>query len=120
MKWQNVGSAPCYKPYRLAYRLTSSTGNKPVFVSKITVNRWLPGSIPLFTEEFFKQPADLPPGEVNEVRDSMPVPSDLAPGEYNLSVAVVGERGEEPVVRLAIKGRADDGWYLLSTVRVSR
>ncbi|OHB73865.1 MAG: hypothetical protein A2V70_11430 [Planctomycetes bacterium RBG_13_63_9] len=21
MKWQNVGSAPCYKPYRLAYRL---------------------------------------------------------------------------------------------------
>ena len=91
-----------------------------VFVSKITVNRWLPGSIPLFTEEFFKQPADLPPGDIHEVRDAVSMPSDLAPGEYSLSVAVVGEKSEEPVVRLGIEGRADDGWYPLSSVRVSR
>ncbi len=26
MKWQNVGSAPCYKPYRLAYRLSNDQG----------------------------------------------------------------------------------------------
>jgi len=25
MKWQNVGSAPCYKPYRVAYRLTNDS-----------------------------------------------------------------------------------------------
>ena len=45
MKWQNVGSAPCYRPYRMAYRLTSQDGWHQVLVSHITVNKWLPGSI---------------------------------------------------------------------------
>ena len=26
MKWQNVGSAPCYRPYRVAYRLSNDNG----------------------------------------------------------------------------------------------
>ena len=26
MKWQNTGSAPCYRPYRLAYRLQRQDG----------------------------------------------------------------------------------------------
>ena len=26
MKWQNIGSAPCYKPYRVAYRLSNDNG----------------------------------------------------------------------------------------------
>jgi hypothetical protein len=120
MKWQNIGSAPCYRPYRLAYRLTGAGGQQQVFASKITVNRWLPGSIKLFTEEFFTQPADLPPGDVNEAQDTMPVPGNLALGEYNLSIAVVREKSEEPVVRLGIKGRADDGWYPLSKIEVMK
>jgi len=120
MKWQNTGSAPCYRPYRLAYRVADSNGTGRVLASRITVNRWLPGSIKLFTKEFFKEPADLPPGDVNEVQDAIAVPADLAPGDYNLSIAVVGEKREEPVVRLGIKGRADDGWYPLSKVSVAR
>ena len=31
MKWQNIGSAPCYRPYRLAYRLTNC-GRRPTKV----------------------------------------------------------------------------------------
>jgi hypothetical protein len=31
-----------------------------------------------------------------------------------LSVGVVGEQTTEPILRLAIKGRADDDWYPLS------
>jgi hypothetical protein len=120
MKWQNVGSAPCYRPYRVAFRLTSPSGPKQIFVSDITVNKWLPGSIEIFTEEFFKEPQDLPPGEVVEVRDAIPLPDDLAPGTYTVSIAVVGESDEQPVVRLGIKGRADDGWYPLSKVEVVR
>ena len=27
MKWQNTGSAPCYRPYRLAYRLSNDDGD---------------------------------------------------------------------------------------------
>ncbi|MHC4400816.1 MAG: DUF4832 domain-containing protein [Planctomycetota bacterium] len=118
MKWQNVGSAPCYKPYRLAYRLTSSKGAERVFASDVTVNKWLPGSIELFTEEFFRQPADLPPGEIADVDDSIRLPDDLSSGAYTLSVTVVGEKHDQPVVRLGIKGRGDDGWYPLSTLSV--
>ncbi len=120
MKWQNVGSAPCYRPYRVAYRLTGNDKEHQVFVSDVTVNNWLPGEIELFTEAFFKEPADLPPGEIIDVADAISLPEDLSPGIYTLSIAVVGEKGIEPVVQLGIEGRADDGWYPLSTMTVTR
>ena len=119
MKWQNTGSAPCYRPYRLAYRLTDSDGDHRTFVGGVTVDKWLPGSIELFTEEFFKEPGDLPPGEVVDVVDSIRLSDDLSPGSYKLSIGVVGEKGTEPVIQLGIKDRAEDGWYPLSTVTVS-
>ena len=120
MKWQNVGSAPCYKPYRVAYRLSSDQGHAKVFVGKLTVDQWLPGSIELFTEEFFKEPADLPPGTIVEVADTINLPGDLSPGTYTLSLAVVGQEDTKPMVQLAIKGRADDGWHPLSKMRIVR
>ena len=120
MKWQDTGSAPCYRPYRLAYRLTGEDGQHQVFVGKVTVEKWLPGEIELFTEEFFKQPADLPPGEVVDVGDFIRLPDDLLPGTYKLSIAVVGENDTEPVVQLGIEGRNEEGWYPLSTVAIFR
>ena len=119
MKWHNVGSAPCYKPYRLAYRLTNNQGDKHVAVSKITVDTWLPGEIELFTDEFFTEPADLPPGKLVDVADSIRLPDGLSPGNYTLAIAVVGEEDSQPVVQLGIKGRSDDGWYPMSTVIIA-
>lgn len=116
MKWQNVGSAPCYRPYRVAYRLSNENGVSKVIVSNVTVNRWLPGSIDLFTDEFFKEPKDLPPGDVADVTDTITLPDGLGAGQYTLSVGIVD--AETPVVRLGIKGRAGDGWYPLSKVEV--
>ncbi len=120
MKWQNTGSAPCYQPYRLAYRLTDSQGLHQVFVGNVTVDQWLPGEIELFTEEFFKEPADLPPGEIVDVADSIRLPDDLSPGSYKLSIGVVSEKDTEPIVQLGIQGRSKDGWYPLSTMTISR
>ncbi len=123
MKWQNVGSAPCYKPYRVAYRLSNNQGYEKVFVGQVTVDKWLPGSIDLFTNDFFKQPADLPPGEVYDVADAFTLPKDIPGGEYGLSVGVVGVVGVEtthPVVQLGIKGRDGDGWYPVSRIRISQ
>jgi len=117
-KWQNVGSAPCYQPYRVAYRLTNTSGYRKVIVSSTDVNRWLPGSIELFTPDFFKMPKDLPPGPVNEVADSINLPGDLPPGDYTLSIAVVGVTTEEPAIKLGIAGRNQDGWYPLSKLTV--
>lgn len=120
MKWQNTGSAPCYRPYRLAYRLSNENGFSKMFVSSVMVNHWMPGSIEMFTEEFFKEPKDLPLGEVNNVTDTITLPKDLGPGTYGLSVAVVEPSTGLPVVRLGIKGRTDDGWYPLSKVAVTK
>ena len=39
-----------------------------MIVSKTTVNRWLPGSIEMFTPEFFKMPKDLPKGRSTTLR----------------------------------------------------
>jgi hypothetical protein len=117
MKWQNVGSAPCYKPYRVAYRLTNDHGFSKVVVGNVTVNRWLPGSIDLFTPEFFKEPKDLPPGEMCSGADKITLPADLPAGKYTLSVAIVNQ-SSAPVVKLGIKGRQKDGWYALSEIQV--
>jgi hypothetical protein len=119
MKWQNIGSAPCYKPYRVAYRLTDSNGYTKTLVANITVNTWMPGSVETFTEEFIKNPPELPPGPVVEVIGRVTLPQDMLSGTYRLDIAIVGEQTHEPVVRLGIKGRADDGWYPLSTIQVA-
>jgi hypothetical protein len=120
MKWQNTGSAPCYRPYRVAYRLTDTEGTHRVIAGNVTVDKWMPGEIELFTEEFFEQPADLPPGEVAGVADSIRLPDDLPSGTYKLSIGVVGEEDSEPVVQLGIEGRSEDGWYPLSTIALSQ
>jgi len=120
MTWQNVGSAPCYKPYRVAYRLSNDQSYEKIFVGTVAVNKWLPGSVELFTDEFFKEPKDLPPGEVHAVADTINLPDDLLPGTYALSLAVVGQDDTKPVVQLGIKGRSEDGWYPLSKLTIFR
>jgi hypothetical protein len=119
MKWQNTGSAPCYRPYRVAYRLTNTTGYNKTLIGKVTVNEWMPGSVETFTEEFIKNPPDLPPGLVVDVVDRVVLPNDMPGGVYRLAIGVVGEQTNEPVVQLGIKGRVKDGWYPQSEIRIS-
>ena len=118
MKWQNLGSARCYKPYRLAVRLSPGAAPGKVFVSTITADRWLPGSIDLFTKDFLRQPNDLPPGPVVAVSDRITLPKDFSAGPRVLSVALVDPATELPVVQLGIQGRASDGWYPVSKIQV--
>jgi hypothetical protein len=121
MKWQNSGSAPCYVPYRVAYRLVGEDGGAAarVLIGNVTVVKWMPGSMELFTEAFFRGPADLPAGEVYEVKDRVELPGDLPAGMYTFSVGVIGDDAK-PVVQLGIKGRARDGWYAMSRLRMNR
>ena len=119
MKWQNIGSAPCYRPYRLAFRLSDARGVTKVLAGETRVNRWMPGSVELFNDAFFKEVPDLPPGPVCEAAEKLALPADLPAGTYTLSVAVVDE-SLAPAVRLAIRGRGADGWYALSQVEIVR
>jgi hypothetical protein len=103
----------------LAYRLTNETGYGKVVVSKVAVNRWLPGSVPVLTDEFLKNPPDLPPGDVVLISDAVLLPGNMPAATYDLAIAVV-DSDEKPVVRLGIKGQGEDGWYRLSKVEVSK
>lgn len=144
MKWRNVGSAPCYRSYRVALRLTDAAGRHRVFVGNATVDRWMPGSVELFTDDFLREPPDLPPGPIVPVSQTVSLPTDLPPGTYTLAVGIVATEASEvearsatrrlpdrssndaapaevtPVVRLGIKGRASDGWYPLSKITIGR
>lgn len=120
MTWHNAGSAPCYRPYRVAYRLSGGSGRDVVIAGGVTVQHWLPGTVEPFTEAFLKEPPDLPPGDSYPVEDRVPMPLDLAPGRYTLSVGVVGHEMSKPIVRLGIKGRDSEGWYPLGQIDVQR
>jgi hypothetical protein len=98
MSWENLGVAPCYAGYRVAFRLQPQQGGEPtVITTPVEVRGWLPGPISL------TQPIAGPAG--------------LAPGNYSLAVGIVDSTGK-PVVRLAIAGREASGWYPLSSVIV--
>jgi Domain of unknown function (DUF4832) len=115
--WQNLGSAPCYRPYRLAWRLKA--GTQEFITADVPVNGWMPGDMPVFTAEFLKDPQDLPAGPLVEQRSTIHVPAELAGVECELAVAIVGEKDSTPAIRLAIGGRGEDGWYRLGTVHVA-
>ncbi len=118
--WQNVGSAPCYRPYRTAWRLTTPQGRTVVLAGSVVVNRWMSGDVPIFDASFLESPPDLPPGPpVSEVED-LRLPADLTPGTYELALAIVPPDSTQPTIRLAIGGRAEDGWYPLSRIEVVR
>ncbi len=118
-KWQNVGSAPCYKPYRVAYRLSDRQGHVRVLLGAATVDKWMPGIMKPFTAQFFQEVPDLPAGPVSLLTEVVGLPSDMSKGEYDLAIGIVSEDSTEPVVRLAIKGRTADGWYPLSKLTIS-
>lgn len=118
-RWQNVGSAPCYRPYQVAWQL--KRGDRTVALrTKTVVSGWLPGEVQAFTPEFIASPPDLPNGPENAVEDTVTVPRDLTPGEYELSVAVVDPVTGAPAIRLAIAGRREDGWYPVSRIVVAK
>jgi len=67
-----------------------------------------------------KNPVDLPPGEIYDIKDSIALPADLKQGKYRFSVGIVGVDSDKPVVQLGIKGRTNDGWYPLSEITITR
>ena len=95
-QWLNAGSAPCYRPYRVAYRLSRAGGPSGVFVTGLTVDQLMPGSVELFTPGFFKSVPDLPRGTAISVTEQLRIPRDTPAGVYRMSVAVVGSAAADP------------------------
>ncbi len=99
MEWENVGVAPTYVDYAPAVSLVDAAG-KRVWTGPLTSStlKWLPGPV--------------------TVAEDLQLPAELAPGQYGLEIAIVDRRLLAPVVRLAVAGRAESGWYPLSRIAV--
>jgi len=97
--WENKGVAPCYRPFRLAFRLHNRT-NERLVVTGADLRSWLPGD--------------------NLYDNAVTVPADTPEGSYELQIGILDERFDEPDVRLAIEGRRSDGWYSLGKIDVQQ
>jgi len=96
--WENVGVAPPYHDYWLAYRFRNVDSDEiSIHVTKTSVKGMLPGQLDTTVA------ARLP----------------IMAGRYELSMALVYSYNEEPAILLANAGREADGWYPLSEVLVT-
>jgi hypothetical protein len=97
--WENKGVAPCYQDFALALRLVGAPAST-VRLTDAHVPSWLPGDV-------------FHDGRVF-------LPRDLPEGSYELQVGIVSRDTREPKLRLAIEGRAADGWYPMGPITVER
>jgi len=99
MEWENKGVAPCYLRHPLAFEFRNTKkGVSRVVETGADITKWLPG--------------------LRNIQESITVPSDLPAGEYDLGLAMRDPTSGQPRIRLAIEGRAEDGWYRLSRVKI--
>ena len=95
---ENLGVAPCYKPFQFAIRLKSETASF-VFRTAARIINWLPG---------------------DSVFDSaFPITDAVPPGEYAVQVGIIDPQTEMPVVKLAMAGITGDGWYHLEHLTIT-
>lgn len=97
----NVGVAPLYRPYRLAFRFRQGENSKLV-MSGADITAWMPG------HTWFQEKIVFPEG--------------LEKGEANFDVGIVsdaedGETGK-PRVTFAIEEVSRDGWHPLTSIDV--
>jgi hypothetical protein len=95
--WENLGVAPIYYKYPLAFRLKGET-NSYILKSKQDITRWLPGDI-VFSE-------------------GLTIPQNAVAGNYMLQTAIIGRFDDNPAIKFANENRNSDGWYDIATVVV--
>jgi hypothetical protein len=97
--WENKGVAPIYKNFKFALRLTNETRTE-VFITDANILQWLPGDI-IYDDNIF-------------------LPLDMPEGKYSLELAFVSPNTHKPVVKLAIDGVNNEGWYPMGEIIVKK
>ncbi|MFC2075601.1 DUF4832 domain-containing protein [candidate division KSB1 bacterium] len=97
MEWENVGVAPPYRHYKLAFELRK-TAFKKYYETGVDMHLWLPG----------KHTAQV----------ELPLHPDLEPDTYEVYLAWIDPATDEPAIRLAMEGVTSFHWYLVSQLIV--
>lgn len=99
LDWENLGIAPPYRDYRVAFRLRGTDGLiYGIHVSGLSILGWLPGK--KFVEVLY------------------PLPNNLAVGEYKLELGLVFHSATDHLVPIANEGKTADGWYAVGSFKV--
>jgi hypothetical protein len=93
----NVGVAPIYRPYKLAYRFRQGKRSHVVH-SRQDIRTWMP--------------------EYTWFAEKVSVPRALEAGLAQVDVAIVDPTTDRPRVKLAIEEILADGWHPMSAVEV--
>lgn len=99
MKWENLGIAPPYRDHRIAFRLKKNNVNSGVIITGQSIKGWLPGETNIIVN--YKLPADL------------------AAYNYTLEMGIVFHSSIEHTIPIDNKGKTDDGWYKLGSMKVN-
>jgi hypothetical protein len=102
-EWENLGVAPAYRGYQVAFELRPVGGRgRPDRilrqVNKVDVRSWLPGR--------------------HDLSAALKIPASTLPGRYHLAVGMLDPYTGEPAVQLAIQGRDAQGWYPVSQLEI--
>lgn len=102
-EWENLGVAPPYRAYRIAFKLIPRNRRSESIVltyqsAEADVTRWLPGKHMLNLD--------------------LAIPAEVKTGKYNLALALLDPYTNEAAVELAIEGRDARGWYNIAEVEV--
>ena len=98
-EWENLGVAPPYRNYRIAFKIIPIIRRSKGVILKdnsgrnTDITEWLPGK--------------------HHLNLSLIIPEETKPGRYNLAVALMDPYTNEVAVKLAIEGLDTQGWYNL-------
>jgi hypothetical protein len=95
--WENQGVAPCYKNFKLAFRLRNEDLTE-ILITGAPVQDWLPGDV-IYDDRIF-------------------LPYDMPEGTYDLDLGIVSLQELKPRIKLAIEGIREDGWYNMGKISV--
>ena len=99
LDWENLGIAPPYRDYRIAFRLRDSKDViHGMHVTDQSIRGWLPGG--------------------TSVDVGYPLPDELLVGKYKLELGLVFHSAPDRLVPIANEGKTNDGWYDVGTMEV--
>jgi len=99
LDWENLGIAPPYRDFRVAFRLRGSMDQiHGMYISEQSIKGWLPGAF--------------------SVNIDYPLPGDLSEEEYFLELGLVFHNAPDRLVPIANEGKTDDGWYVVGNIKI--
>jgi hypothetical protein len=97
--WENQGVAPCYKDFKLAFRLRNEKRTE-ILMTGAHIQNWLPGDF-IYDDRIF-------------------LPVDMPEGTYDIDLGIISPHDLKPKVKLAIAGIREDGWYTMGKITVRK